>query len=191
MEIDFSVLDSLKSDALKCPTSEDNSSAQPSTPKEKENQPQGKYEGESGISFNKLNQLKQTNEKTAELYRQEQENIKKAGDLIPEITKGILTADNPLTLLLKAIKCIGLMTGNNAFYDQSIQDIKAVYGIGLHDPQAIEIELQEIDSRLAKFWAAIKDAAPEEQKSLEQAIKAHEQRIEYLKELGGITQQEN
>lgn len=191
MEIDFSVLDSLKSDALKCPTSEDNSSAQPSTPKEKENQPQGEYEGESGSCFHKLNQLKQTNEKIAELYRQEQEKIKKAGKLIPEITKGIMAADNPLTLLLKAIECIGTMTGNKAFYDQSLQDIKTVYGIGLHDPRAIEIEMQEIDSRLSKLWEAINTATPEEQKSIERAIQAHEQRIEYLKELGGITQQEN
>lgn len=185
MEIDFSVLDSLKSDALKCPTSEDNSSAQPSTPKEKENQPQGKYEGESGISFNKLNQLKQTNEKTAELYRQEQENIKKAGGLIPEITKGILAAENPLALLLKAINCIGLMTGNSVIYSQCLTDIKTVYGIGLHDPQAVEIELQETDSRLAKLWAAINSATPEEQKNLERAIKEYEQRIEYLKKLAG------
>lgn len=101
-------MDNLKSDALKCPTNEDNYNTRRNTHKIEESQPQGKYEGESGISFNKLNQLKQTNEKTAELYRQEQENIKKAGGLIPEITKGILAAENPLALLLKAINCIGL-----------------------------------------------------------------------------------
>lgn len=139
MEIDFSVLDNLKSDALKCPTSEDNDNTRRNTHKIEESQPQGKYEGESGISFHKLNQLKQDNEKVAELYRQEQENIKKAGDFIPEITKGILAADNPLNLLLKAINCIGLMTGNKVFYNQSLTDIKTVYGIGLHDPQAIEM----------------------------------------------------
>ena len=185
MEIDFSVLDNLKSDALKCPTSEDNDNTRRNTHKIKESQPQGKYEGENSISFNKLNQLKQDNEKVAELYRQEQENIKKAGDFIPEITKGILAADNPLNLLLKAINCIGLMTGNKVFYSQSLTDIKAVYGIGLHDPQAIEIDLQETDSRLAKLWAAINEAAPEEQKNLERAIKEHEQRIEYLKKRAG------
>lgn len=185
MEIDFSLLNNLKNDALKCPTSKDNDNMRRSTHKLEKSQPQGKYEGESGNCFQKLNQLKQANEKAAELYRQEQENIKKAGDLIPEITKGILAAENPLALLLKAIKCIGIMTGNNAFYDQSIQDIKAVYGIGLHDPQAVEIELQETDSRLAKLWAAINSATPEEQKNIERAIKAHERRIEYLKTLAG------
>ena len=185
MEIDFSVLDNLKSDALKCPTSKDNDNMRRSTPKLEESQPQAKYEGESGNCFQKLNQLKQANEKAAEFYRQEQENIKKAADFIPEITKGILAADNPFTLLLKAINCIGLMTGNNAFYKQSIQDIKAVYGIGLHDPQAVEIELQETDSRLAKLWEAINSATPEEQKNIERAIKAHERRIEYLKTLAG------
>ena len=77
------------------------------------------------------------------------------------------------------------MTGNKVFYSQSLTDIKAVYGIGLHDPQALEIELQETDSRLAKLWAAINDATPEEQKNLERAIKEHEQRIEYLKKLAG------
>ena len=185
MEIDFSVLDSLKNDALKCPTNEDNYNTRRNTHKIEESQPQGKYEGENSISFNKLNQLKQANEKAAELYRQEQENIKKAGDFIPEITKGILAADNPLDLLLKAINCIGLMTGNKVFYNQSLTDIKAVYGIGLHDPAAIEIDLQETDSRLAKLWVAINEAAPEEQKNLERAIKEHERRIEYLKKLAG------
>ena len=183
--MDLSLLDSLKSYALKCPTSTGKDKTLRSTHKTEETQPQGKYEGESGISFNKLNQLKQTNEKTTELYRQEQENIKKAGGLIPEITKGILAAENPLALLLKAINCIGLMTGNNVIYSQSLQDIKTVYGIGLHDPQALEIELQETDSRLAKLWAAINSATPEEQKNLERAIKEHEQRIEYLKKLAG------
>ena len=183
--MDLSLLDSLKSYALKCPTSTGKDKTLRSTHKTEETQPQGKYEGESGISFNKLNQLKQDNEKVAELYRQEQENIKKAGDFIPEITKGILAADNPLNLLLKAINCIGLMTGNKVFYNQSLTDIKTVYGIGLHDPQAIEIDLQETDSRLAKLWAAINSATPEEQKNLERAIKEHEQRIEYLKKLAG------
>lgn len=185
MEIDFSLLNNLKNDALKCPTSKDNDNMRRSTPKLEKSQPQGKYEGESGNCFQKLNQLKQANEKAAELYRQEQENIKKAGDLIPEITKGILAAENPLALLLKAINCIGLMTGNNAIYNQCLTDVKAVYGIGLHDPKAVEIELQETDSRLAKLWAAINSATPEEQKNIERAIKAHERRIEYLKTLAG------
>ena len=90
MEIDFSVLDSLKSDALKCPTNEDNYNTRRNTHKIEESQPQGKYEGESGISFNKLNQLKQTNEKTAELYRQEQENIKKAAEVLADSIKKVI-----------------------------------------------------------------------------------------------------
>lgn len=185
MELDFSVLDNIKSDVLNCPVSIGNNNTRRNTHKEEESQPQGKYEGEKGVSFNKLEQIRQDNKKQAAIYQKEQENIKKAGDMIPEITKGILAADNPLALLLKAIECIGIMTGNNAFYSQSLNDIKTVYGIGLHDPQAIEIELQETDSRLAKLWAAINEATPEEQKNLERAIKAHERRIDYLKTLAG------
>ncbi|NCD12085.1 MAG: hypothetical protein EOL93_06000 [Epsilonproteobacteria bacterium] len=185
MELDFSVLDNIKSDALNCPASIGKNEMRTSISEKAQSQPQSKYEGEKGISFNKLEQIRQDNKKQAEIYQKEQENIKKAGDMIPEITKGILAADNPLVLLLKAIECIGIMTGNNAFYSQSLNDIKTVYGIGLHDPQAIEIELQETDSRLAKLWAAINEATPEEQKNLERAIKAHEQKIEYLKRLAG------
>lgn len=139
MELDFSVLDNLKSNALNCPVSIGKDNTRRNTHKEEESQPQGKYEGEKGNSFNKLKQIKQDNAKLAEMYQQHQQNIKKAGDMIPEITKGILAADNPLALLLKAIECIGIMTGNNAFYSQSLNDIKTVYGIGLHDPQAIEL----------------------------------------------------
>ena len=63
-------MDSLKSDALKCPTSIGNNKTLRSIHETEETKPQGKYEGLNGIWFNKLNQLKQANEKIAELYRQ-------------------------------------------------------------------------------------------------------------------------
>ena len=49
MEIDFSVLDSLKSDALKSPTSTGKDKTLRSISGTEKSQPQGKYEGESGI----------------------------------------------------------------------------------------------------------------------------------------------
>lgn len=183
MDLDFSALNSLKKEGLNSPLSIGNDKTLRSTHKEEEIHPQGKYEGESGNCYNKPNQIQEGNERTAEIYQKQQENIRKSDDLIPEIVKGILAADNPYMLLLKAVKCIGLMTGNGVIYNQCLTDMKAVYGIGLHDPQTIEIELQETDSRLAKLWEAIKDATPEEEKSIERAIEAHEQRIEYLKKI--------
>lgn len=47
MEIDFSLLNNLKNDALKRPTSEGNDNMRINTPKLEKSQPQGKYEGES------------------------------------------------------------------------------------------------------------------------------------------------
>lgn len=183
MELDFSALDNLKNNALKCPVSEENELTQRSISETSKSQPQSEFEGENGNCFEMFKYKPETEKRQSEIYKKHQENIRKAGDFIPEITKGILAADNPLTLLLKAIDCIGIMTGDNAFYSQSLQDIETVYGVGLHDPQAIEIELKEIDERLAKLWAAINTASQEEIKNLERAIKEHERRIEYLKQL--------
>lgn len=49
-------------------------------------------------------------------YKAYQENIRHAGQLRAEIIKGTKAGDPVHDLLLKAIKCIGLMTGEEVTY---------------------------------------------------------------------------
>lgn len=52
----------------------------------------------------------------AEAYREYQQNIKEAGDLRTQIIKGVQAGEPVELLFLKAVKCIGKMTGEKAFY---------------------------------------------------------------------------
>jgi len=57
-----------------------------------------------------------------------------SGQLQNEITKGIQTGEKPEFLLLKAIKCINLMTGNGLFYEFNRENIKKIYGVDVSEP---------------------------------------------------------
>lgn len=58
-------------------------------------------------------------EAIAQICRQQQENIRAAGDLRVKITKGIQAGEDPYKLLLMALDCVSRMTGDRAFYEQN------------------------------------------------------------------------
>ena len=93
-----------------------------------EPQPQGVYS-----KLAKLEQEKERQREAAEkqiwLWSAHQEAIVKSGQLTNDITKGIQVGEKPEILLLKAIKCISLMTGNDLFYELNRDNIKKIYGI--------------------------------------------------------------
>ena len=64
----------------------------------------------------RLNNIKSENNRQAEAYREYQQNIKEAGDLRTQIIKGVQAREPVELLFLKAVKCIGKMTGEKAFY---------------------------------------------------------------------------
>jgi len=57
-------------------------------------------------------------ERTLAIYREYQHNIKESGSLRTAILKGAKVGEPPVALLLKAVKCISLMTGDTVFYSQ-------------------------------------------------------------------------
>ena len=81
-----------------------------------------------GLHTHKLDREIQERAKLREVYRQQQENIKRAGTLRTEILKGVQAKEEPLALLLKAVQCIGLMTGDTVIYRQCEKDIAKAYG---------------------------------------------------------------
>ena len=62
-----------------------------------------------------------------------------ARQLANEITRGIQAGEALESLLLKAIECISLMTGDNSFYEQNKNNLKDIYGINTESASIMEI----------------------------------------------------
>jgi hypothetical protein len=152
----------LKNDALKRPTSGEN--------------------GKGNIKplVNKENVIEALQERLAGVYKEYQENIKRAGRLMTEINKGIQVGEPVYKVLLKAIECISLITGDRVFYDMNKNNLQTIYGI-LGEPAAIEIERREVEQRLKRLMAAYeKEKDPGAKQRIKAAIKAHEEKIKTL-----------
>lgn len=138
-------------------------------------------------SIYSLEKEKQEREQARCVYATYQQNIKRAGTLRRDIATGIKEGGNPLPILLKAIECISLMTGDTVLYSQCKEDIVSVYGWGLGDPTPLKEELEDAQKRLVLMTRAELDSQtpPDAQRRIQGAIKAHrglihslEQRIE-------------
>lgn len=124
-----------------------------------------------------------TEEHTRQIYATYQQNIKRAGELIPSIQKGIASGEPAPALLLKALECISLMTGDKVLYSQGKKDLLAIYGWGLREPATLEAELEETRNRLAMLTRPELSTAglmPEEQQNIQRAVTAHRERIDRL-----------
>lgn len=138
-----------------------------------------------GGAMYRLNREKQERDSYRQMCATYQRNIQRAGTLRTDITKGIQNGEDPLALLLKAVECISLMTGDTAMYTQSKEDLLAVYGWGLGVPEAIEHQLEDARERLAMLERPELQEAPEDtQKRIQRAIEAHR---ELIKKLGHTT----
>jgi len=152
----------LKNDALKRPTSDE------------------KGKGNIKPLASKDNVVEALQERLARVYKEHQENIRRAGQLKAEISKGIQAGEPIYRLLLKAIECISLMTGDKTFYDMNKNNLQTIYGI-LGEPAAIEIERQEVEQRLKRLMAAYEQEQPADAKQrIKNAIKAHQEKLEGL-----------
>lgn len=69
-------------------------------------------------------QEQEEREKILQVYQEYQSNIKKSEELRAEILSGVKNGEPPADLLLKACKCISLMTGDTLFYNQIERNIE-------------------------------------------------------------------
>lgn len=124
-------------------------------------------------------------ERILQVCKDYQHNTREAEGLTTAILKGARAGEPPVTLLLKAVKCIGLMTGETVTYSQLEEDIKSVYGVGLLEPEPLRMELEEVKGRLQKLQNALeRDTEPEDSKKrIQAAIEAHKARANQLEKL--------
>lgn len=123
-------------------------------------------------------------ERALQICREYQDNIKKSGSAQAFILKGIKAGENPYKLLLAACECIGRLTSNRAFKEQASADIEDIAGKGLLQPEALEIELEGIQSRLAMLTRPELEREPEDsRRRIAAAIRAHRQRAGEIEKL--------
>ena len=123
-------------------------------------------------------------ERTLEIYREYQRNTMTSSQLQTEILKGARAGEDIYSLFLKAVKAISLMTSNSLFYTQLEGDIRAIYGRGLQEAPAIDIELEQVVQRYIKLLEALEREQDGDSKDrIKRAIAAHENRIKELEAL--------
>lgn len=116
-------------------------------------------------------------ERSLEICRTYQENTKASNRAQTFILKGLQAGENPYKLLLAACECIGHLTGNRTFSVQASDAIETIAGRALLEPQALELELEGIQHRLAMMTRPELEREPEDsRRRIAAAIRVHQQR---------------
>jgi hypothetical protein len=148
----------------------------------------GLTEGLEGQQAKKLyldaQREREDHQRSLEVYRTYQENIKTSSHLQTEILKGLKAGEDVYSLFLKAAKAISLMTSNSLFYSQIEADIEAIYGRGLQHKPPLQKELQETQTRLQRLLeAGQREQPPDNRERIQRAIEAHRAAIERLEDM--------
>lgn len=123
-------------------------------------------------------------QRTLDIFREYQENIKRSGQLQTEILKGVKAGESVYNLFLKAVKAVSLMTSNSLFYSQIEADIEAIYGRGLQHKPPLQKELQDTQERLQRLLEAEqREQPPDSRERIQRAIEAHRATIERLEDM--------
>lgn len=119
------------------------------------------------------------------IYKEYGEAIRESDQIRAEIMQGLKQGTAPEILLLKAMKCISVITGDRLFYEQGKSYIQTVNGGALLHPEPLRMELEEATQRLTKLEAAAgsDQIPPEAAERINNAIAAHKRRIEYISRL--------
>ena len=184
MELDFSIMDTLKSGSQNAP---ERTKTEPvgKSATDEEKRSEGLSGASEGVSLVRLERDKEDRARLIEEYSRLQDNINASGTLRTEILKGASAGESITTLFLSAVKCISLMTGDTMFSSQIENDVRAVYGEGLLEPEPLQIQIQGVEERLGKLQNSLTRAgiAPDERQRIQNAIQAHQRK---RKELLGL-----
>ena len=115
------------------------------------------------------------------ICREYHENTKVTGALRTDILKGIAAGENIYKLFLLAAEAIARATNDPGYYGMIEKNLIAIYGEGLGEPGAVEVELEQVQGRLNKLMAAEAQADNEDAaQRIRRAIEAHKAHIKKL-----------
>lgn len=155
-----------------------------------------------GLDFSKLNQISGT--AIVHLFRlwsiffyrllnilhncsTYQRNIMEAGTLESEITNGLQQGKPLAILFLQAMKIISNMTGNPFTYQNTAEILQAVYGFGLHEPDAEAVTAENVQNRLDKLKHSLETVTDRTDRAhIQNAIREHEKQLAMLNQSKGV-----
>ena len=183
VEIDFSKLFKRKN-AENSPSETRNGEGQYKNTTETQKPVQSKidtfHKEQAKTLYLKASKEKEAYDRSVEVYKTYQKNVKTSSELQTEILKGLKNGEDVYNLFLKAAKCISLMTANGVFYDQVKGDLQAIYGRGLQQKPPLQAELQEIQDRLQRLKEAQAREAGDSKERVRKAVQAHEEQVSEL-----------
>lgn len=147
-------------------------------------------DGQYKPNFGKLERIAQTSKEKRELDEkataQAGENKAETERIKSEILKAVKAGESPIKLFLQAAQAVSLATSDSLFYTQIAEDVLAIYGHGLLEPEPLKEELEGVRGRLETLKGNLErektagQCDSQHQKLLEAAIKKHSQRVDIL-----------
>lgn len=129
----------------------------------------------------KADNRKKQLEDSTEVLRKYQTHRRLTNGLVADITKGLQQGADIYDLFLKAVEALALTTNDTVLYDNARENLKTIYGIGLKETHALELERKDTQTRLERLTQALNDAVRVEDKErLKNAIEAHKKHLDTL-----------
>ena len=177
MDLDFSKIDSLGSPQK--PANEPKELNHSKTLKTSKKPAEGKPEAQS--LQRKADHRKQQLAISANVLKEYQANKRLTTSIVAEINHGLQQGQGIYDLFLKAVEGLALTTNDPDLMARSKEAIQSVYGVGLREPRALEIEKQETQKRLKRLIESLEKASDiSDQLRLKRAIQAHQKRLDSL-----------
>ena len=179
MELDFSKIYSLGSPQK--PANEPKELNHSKTLKTAKKPAEGKIEPRTQALQRKADNRQKQLEDSARVLKEYQTNKRLTTELVTEITKGVQQGTDIYDLFLKAVEALALVTNDTALYERIRDNLKVIYGIGLKEPRALELEKEDTQKRLERLLQALNNAdRVEDKERLKNAITAHQKHLETL-----------
>lgn len=144
---------------------------------------EGKIEPHTQALQRKADNRSKQLEDSARILKEYQNNKRLTNELVAEITKGLQQGIDIYDLFLKAIEALALATNDHDLMARSKEAIQSIYGIGLKETRALELEKEDTQKRLKRLIESLEEASDiSDQLRLKRAIQAHKKRLEALQE---------
>ena len=129
-------------------------------------------------------QTKADQARAFDVYKQYQQNTILTETLDTEIIKGLQAGEPLPCLFLKAMKAFYLCKGAENALPIIEDTLLTVYGTGLKEAEVRAMQAEQVQQRLDNLKKAYTAADTDsEKKRLQQAIKAHERRLERINQI--------
>ena len=179
MELDFSKIYSLGSPQK--PANEPKEVNSSKTFKTAKKPAEGKIEPRTQALQRKADNRQKQLEDSARVLKEYQTNKRLTNGLVSEITKGIQQGADIYDLFLKAVEALAYATNDTALYERTRDNLKVIYGIGLKETRALELEKEDTQKRLERLIKSLEEASDiSDQLRLKRAIQAHQKHLKTL-----------